>query len=168
MTFPVVGSCRCGFALGSERWTAASGRSRSNGKTGTKGGSGRPLRRGRAPLRGQRRQSPRLCRGMLTEFIRPGIGIKGIAGSLGRSADFRGSIRVSQRYFGAFRCFSWVICDGKSPVEARGKRCAFSKARWARSVRPRRRVCRACLTARRCKSSAQVWWRQRASEAQGR
>ena len=23
--------------------------------------------------------------------------------------DFRGSIRVSQRYFGAFRCFSWVI-----------------------------------------------------------
>ena len=30
------------------------------------------------------------------------------------------------------------------------------------------RVCRACLTARRCKSSAQVWWRQRASEAQGR
>ena len=30
------------------------------------------------------------------------------------------------------------------------------------------RVCRACLTAWRCKSSAQVWWRQRASEAQGR
>ena len=28
---------------------------------------------------------------------------------------------------------------GKGPVEARGKRCAFSKARWARSVRPRRR-----------------------------
>ena len=27
---------------------------------------------------------------------------------------------------------------GKGPVEARGKRAAFSKARWARSVRPRR------------------------------
>ena len=40
--------------------------------------------------------------------------------------------------------------------------------RGGRVLRPRRRVCRACLTARRCKSSAQVWWRQRASEAQGR
>ena len=25
------------------------------------------------------------------------------------AAHFVGSIRVSQRYFGAFRCFSWVI-----------------------------------------------------------
>ena len=46
------------------------------------------------------------------------------------------SIRVSQRHFGAFRGFAWVI-RWESPVEARGKHAAFSKARWARSVRPR-------------------------------
>ena len=45
----------------------------------------------------------------------------------GAPLEANGSIRVSQRYFGAF------------PVEARGKRCAFSTARWARSVRPPRR-----------------------------
>ena len=35
--------------------------------------------------------------------------------------------------------FSWVIWRRQCPVEACGKRGAFSKARWARSVRPRRR-----------------------------
>ena len=49
-------------------------------------------------------------------------------------------------------------------------RCAKPRCKllWARCLRPWERVYRACLTARRCKSSAQVWWRQRASEAQGR
>src|SRR5262245_12078675 len=36
--------------------------------------------------------------------------------------------------------------------------CAFSKNLRARFLRPQVRVCRACLTAWRCKSSAQVWW----------
>ena len=51
---------------------------------------------------------------------------------------------------------------------AKPRSLRFCKLLWARCLRPWERVYRACLTARRCKSSAQVWWRQRASEAQGR
>ena len=46
-------------------------------------------------------------------------------------------IRISQPIFGAVPGFLWVILMGKGSVEARGKRVAFSKPRWARSVRPR-------------------------------
>ena len=35
--------------------------------------------------------------------------IVALAQSIKRPLAFFGSIRVSQRYFGAFRCFSWVI-----------------------------------------------------------
>ena len=41
-------------------------------------------------------------------------------------AEILGSIRVSQRHFGAFRGFSWGF-DWKGPVGARGKRTAFSQ-----------------------------------------
>ena len=41
---------------------------------------------------------------------------------------------------GAFPGFSLgVLVMGKGFVEVRGKRAVFSTARWARSVRPRRR-----------------------------
>ena len=50
-----------------------------------------------------------------------------------------GSIRISQPIFRAVPGFLWVILMGKGSVEARGKRAAFSKPRWARSVRPRGR-----------------------------
>ena len=52
------------------------------------------------------------------------------------------SLRVYPDFPTIFRGFSEFFVgglDGKGPVEARGKRTAFSKARWARSVRPRPR-----------------------------
>ena len=57
----------------------------------------------------------------------------------GAAGHFFGSIRISQPIFRAVPGFLWVILMGKGSVEARGKRAAFSKPRWARSVRPRGR-----------------------------